>query len=271
MPVKSRSDAEIEVIAGDCRRAADSAAPASNIIELVQAAAKRFSVLHGLKFVVLENAELPDREAEASSQVREIRVRQSTYDGALRNVPRDRMTIAHELGHLMLEHGGDPHPRRLLEEKQHKAFKPYEDPEHHAKVFAAAFLIPRSLVEVGMTIKQMQLKFAVSEEAARIRHEQIFGRAARSLPDDLRAIIDKMKAAQHRPRADDQVERVARLNRELDRKWDDLEKIPGKDPGVFRKAHNFQVRRSDQHNTRSHYGWCLYRDEIRAYRDLESQ
>jgi Zn-dependent peptidase ImmA (M78 family) len=183
------------------------------------------------------------------------------------------MTMAHEFGHVILQHKGHARPRRLNEAPRHKAFKAYEDAEHQAKVFAAAFLIPRSLVPPGMSAKEMQMRFGVSGEAAQIRHQQIFGTSGRQAPTDVKKAIEAMRRNKltPQPRGGTAADRQARIQAEIDRKWESLERIPGEDPSAFRKARGFAVRRSDYLNRRSDYGWCLSHDEIRAYRDLESQ
>lgn len=270
-PVKSRSDAEIEAIAEACHEAAEATSPMPNIITRIKAAAERFQASRGLKVVVVEDEELPDREAEAYLTPPTIRVRRSVYDAALRGVPRYVMTMAHELGHIVLEHKGHARPRRLNEATRHKAFKVYEDAEHQAKVFAAAFLIPRSLIVPGMSEKEMQMRFGVSEEAACIRHRQLFGPRGRKVPADVKATIDALKRELSATGKPDPANRGHDIEAHILQLWEHLATIPGKDPAVFRKAGDFEVRWSDRHQPRSHYGWRVFHDKIRNYLDLDTR
>ena len=270
-PVKSRSDAEIEAIADVCREAAEAAGPMPHIVAKIKAAAQKFRVSRGLETIVVEDRELPDREAEAHLDPPTIRIRRSAFDAAIRGVPRNVMTIAHEFGHIILEHSGHAHPRRFNEAPRHTALKPYEDPEHHAKVFAAAFLIPKSLVSPNMSAREMQVRFGVSEEAARIRHAQIFGAKGRDTPSDIKATIEAMKSEFSIPSRSDRAERETASHDRLKRMWHQLEMWPGKDPDEYRKASGFGVRWTDHMKPRSDYGWKEHHGQIRAYRDLESQ
>lgn len=84
---------------------------------------------------------------------------------------RRRFTIAHELGHHVLEHG--PAFRR-----SDLGYNPsnYDLQEVHANRFAAELLMPASLVQkardVGYLLPGMAALFGVSETAIRIRLTQ---------------------------------------------------------------------------------------------------
>ena len=67
-----------------------------------------------------------------------VQIRDDVYERACEGRGRDRLTIAHEIGHLVLHHGlplqrSDP-PRNVI--------KPYEDSEWQANAFAGELLMP---------------------------------------------------------------------------------------------------------------------------------
>lgn len=87
-----------------------------------------------------------------------IKIRDDVYDGAANYVGRDRLTVIHEFGHLIM-HSDAP-----------KAFArgrviTYKDPEWQATAFAGEFLIPRHLVK-NMSPDEVAIKCGVSFEAA---------------------------------------------------------------------------------------------------------
>lgn len=91
-------------------------------------------------------------------------LRDDCYDGAARGVPRDRFTVAHEIGHLIMhvgtlnrtDGGGEKLPA-------------YLDPEWQANYFAGALLMPRELMLACLSIDEVMQKFGVSRECASVR------------------------------------------------------------------------------------------------------
>lgn len=97
---------------------------------------------------------------------KEIRIKESVYDGAVNGNGRDRMTIAHEIGHLLL--------LGMFGIKLQRNFKkdkllPYRSPEWQAKCFAAELLIPADLTK-DMTPKEITQKCGVSKAAANYQY-----------------------------------------------------------------------------------------------------
>lgn len=68
----------------------------------------------------------------------EIIIREDVYLGACNNHYKDRFTLAHELGHLIL-HSGVPFARNTSPQSDHRWF---EDSEWQANNFAAEFMLP---------------------------------------------------------------------------------------------------------------------------------
>lgn len=92
-----------------------------------------------------------------------------TYDRASDNIPRDRFTLAHELGHSIL-HGEcyiDQYPTKCKN-------KIYEEPEWQADQFAACILAPKEMIlKHCKTISDIQRVFGVSYSCAEKRYTDI--------------------------------------------------------------------------------------------------
>ncbi len=94
-----------------------------------------------------------------------IVIRESVYDGACSDNGRDRMTIAHEIGHyLTLVISGF----KLARNFENKQLKAYEDPEWQAKCFAGELLVPNHLVS-ELTTDEVAEKCCVSYKAAELQ------------------------------------------------------------------------------------------------------
>ena len=89
-----------------------------------------------------------------------ILIEESVYDGACDGVGKDRMTIAHEVGHLFM-HTGLP----LAKHYEQVPVKIFENSEWQADVFAGELLAPTRLIE-GMFPEQIADKFQISRKAA---------------------------------------------------------------------------------------------------------
>ena len=97
---------------------------------------------------------------------KEIRIKESVYDGAVSGNGRDRMTVAHEIGHLLLLGiFGIKLQRNLKKDK----VPLYRSPEWQAKCFAAELLIPADLTK-DMTPEEIAQKCGVSKAAANYQY-----------------------------------------------------------------------------------------------------
>jgi len=99
---------------------------------------------------------------ETAIKERVIRIREDVYNGAINEVGRDRMTMAHEVGHYILLVAKGLKLYRNFEGAEIKAFR---DPEWQAKAFAGELLCPFHLIK-GMAAPQIALACGVSDEAA---------------------------------------------------------------------------------------------------------
>lgn len=113
----------------------------------------------GYRFEVLEEKDMGDNHGLTQYQDRIIQIREDVYDRACCGEGRDRMTIAHEIGHAIL------HTDTLISARDFGAIKPYEDPEWQAKAFAGHLLIPYSAVRSN-NIEEIVKECRVSYDAA---------------------------------------------------------------------------------------------------------
>jgi hypothetical protein len=104
----------------------------------------------------------PDTHGETSVEERLIRIREDVYLGAIHGMGRDRMTVAHEVGHYILLVAKGLKLYRSFAETKIEAFC---DPEWQAKAFAGELLCPYHLIG-GMAAPQIALACGVSDKAA---------------------------------------------------------------------------------------------------------
>lgn len=83
--------------------------------------------------------ELGEKFGETYPDRHLIRLREDVYDGAVAGDPLSRMTLAHEVGHL-LEHEGVP--RALARKEASRSIPAYKSSEWQANAFAGALLMP---------------------------------------------------------------------------------------------------------------------------------
>lgn len=91
-----------------------------------------------------------------------IQIREDVYEGASRGVGRDRFTLAHELGHLVI-HPGIGLARSVANEHVAK----YRQSEWQADAFAGELLISAQHIHQCSSPNEAALLFGVSEKAAR--------------------------------------------------------------------------------------------------------
>jgi len=90
-----------------------------------------------------------------------IRIRDDIYHRACNHCGRDRGTVVHEVGHLLL-HAGLPHARRV-EESEIPAFR---SSEWQAKAFAGELLFPAHMAREHSTVVDAAEVFGISEDSA---------------------------------------------------------------------------------------------------------
>lgn len=117
---------------------------------------------------VVEKEVMPKNYAEFHPETKCIRVQQDVYDGAADGNPRDRFTLAHEIGHLYLHRPGKIAMARSINKEKIPAYK---CPEWQANTFAGELLVPPDGTK-GMSPMTVVENFGVSYQAAMIQVNQ---------------------------------------------------------------------------------------------------
>lgn len=120
----------------------------------------------GFTYFIVSDDDLPmSVHAQTDIKTGLVTIKETVYNGAARGEGRDRMTIAHELGHYftLCVIGF-----KLYSCKEDDPIQAYEDPEWQAKCFAGELLIPHHLVQ-DMTTPEVALRCGVSLDAARFQ------------------------------------------------------------------------------------------------------
>ena len=112
---------------------------------------------------IVSTSDLGEKFGETYPDRHLIRLGEEIYDGAVGGDPFSRMTIAHEVGHL-LEHEGVP--RTLARNAASKSIPAYKSSEWQANAFAGALLMPASKI-LDLTPDKISEFFQVTKTAAR--------------------------------------------------------------------------------------------------------
>lgn len=117
----------------------------------------------GFHLEIMPKAYFPfNIHAETDIKERVIRIREDVYHGAIRGFGRDRMTLAHEIGHYILLVAKES---KLYRSFEGVTIEAYRDPEWQAKALAGELLCPFHLIK-GMAAPQIALACGVSDQAA---------------------------------------------------------------------------------------------------------
>ena len=182
--VKGRSDEEVRRHAKNSKvdYAVDRIYPV-NILRILRSGS--IQTLFGRKklvFKVLEDEELGtvDAKTEFLADTVTVICKRCVEQRAVVGMGRDRMTLAHELGHAVM-HSGEAAFRHTgaTGTTSVSAVNPYESAEHQAKVFAGAFLI-HDREAAHMSAREISLQFGVSLEAAELYFERLVKKAERA-------------------------------------------------------------------------------------------
>ncbi|WP_145588167.1 ImmA/IrrE family metallo-endopeptidase [Yersinia rochesterensis] len=123
-----------------------------------------------MELEVVEFNELPNEYAVTTPSLRQMKVRQDTYDSARRGEARARFTLAHELGHLFLHRNTVPQFAFSQAPSDHDYI---EDVEWQANEFAGWFLVSPEKFEYLKNPRTISVSFGVSMDTAVIMFEKI--------------------------------------------------------------------------------------------------
>lgn len=117
------------------------------------------------QFEVVPISEMGNKHGETYPSKNLIRIREDVYLRAASGEGRDRLTIAHEVGHLFMHEDDCIALCRLAPSEK---LKPYEDPEWQADAFGGELLASSYLIK-GMSIYAVSEKCGVSLSAAQVQ------------------------------------------------------------------------------------------------------
>lgn len=118
-------------------------------------------LIPGYEFEVCDAQEMGDNHGLTFPDARLIKIRGDVYDGACNGSGRDRFTIAHEVGHLLL-HQGMAFARRV----ERNSIPAYRSSEWQADCFAGELLVPSWWVNPRTTVFDVAEQCGVSIDAA---------------------------------------------------------------------------------------------------------
>ncbi len=114
---------------------------------------------------IVPKSEMGNKHGETYPSRNLIRIREDVYLNAVNGSGRDRLTIAHEIGHLLLH---DDNSIAMCRLEPNQKLKPYEDPEWQADAFGGELLAPSYLIK-GLSNWEVQERCGVSEAAASVQ------------------------------------------------------------------------------------------------------
>ena len=114
---------------------------------------------------ILSQSEMGNKHGETYPSRKLIRIREDVYLGAVNGSGRDRLTIAHEIGHLFLHKDASIALCQLAPNEKLRAF---EDPEWQANAFGGELLASAYLIR-GMSAAEVSEQCGVSMDAAKIQ------------------------------------------------------------------------------------------------------
>lgn len=137
------------------------------IVELLDAMTEIFDDFN--YEIVEDNVFSENVHADTDVKTGLIRIKESVYEGAYNGEGRDRMTIAHEIGHYFTICVCGFKLSRNFSEKRIPAF---QDPEWQAKCFAGELMVAAHLVK-GMNEYEIAKRCGVSCDAAHVQYKHL--------------------------------------------------------------------------------------------------
>jgi len=114
---------------------------------------------------ILPRATMREHHGLTYPNKHQILLREDVYEGACLGRGRDRFTVAHEIGQLLMHEGVDP---RYARRELNQAMPKYLDPEWQSNAFAGYFLMSPEAIR-GMTAAEVEVACGVSRDAATVQ------------------------------------------------------------------------------------------------------
>jgi Zn-dependent peptidase ImmA (M78 family) len=143
--------------------------------------------------VVRDDADMADAEAYTEFNPAHIAIRKSTYYLARKFDGRSRMTLAHELGHLVMHVSDGPRPRAV--EAKRSEIPHFESAEWQASKFASLFLMPTHIVRQVESVESLIAYCRVSRQAAEIRFKEA-GHVPKTIPECAQTLASELRSRQ---------------------------------------------------------------------------
>jgi Zn-dependent peptidase ImmA (M78 family) len=124
-----------------------------------------FVLIPDFQLEIIPFEEMGNKHGETYPSKNLIRIREDVYLRAIDGEGRDRLTIAHEIGHLFMHEDDSIALCRL---SPNEKLKPYEDPEWQADAFGGELLASSYLIK-GMDAYAVSQKCGVTIKAAKVQ------------------------------------------------------------------------------------------------------
>lgn len=120
----------------------------------------------GVEFEIVPKHEMGTKHGETIPSENRIRIREDVYERACNGYGRDRLTMAHELGHLLLHRA-----ETITFAREDGDIPPYKDPEWQAIAFAGELLAPYEYIK-DMSVIDIASHYGITEKAASIQRRR---------------------------------------------------------------------------------------------------
>ena len=120
----------------------------------------------GVEFEIVPKHEMGTKHGETIPSENRIRIREDVYERACNGYGRDRLTMAHELGHLLLHRA-----ETITFAREDGDIPPYKDPECQANAFAGELLAPYEYIK-DMSVIDIARYYGITEKAASIQRRR---------------------------------------------------------------------------------------------------
>lgn len=162
---KARSRAEIEHIVQTIKKSINFTGNAFPVLWFLESVIPLIDPSFSYDYV--KSSELPTNTYAYYDPVRNImKIDEKVYERASNGNPRDKFTIAHEIGHYFLV------DQIAFTRSETGSVPAYMNPEWQANVFAGELLIPSNEIK-GLSVEEIVKIYKVSHQAAEIAYTNV--------------------------------------------------------------------------------------------------